>query len=100
MTSEISGLHRWDEVMKFVPCRSRVKLAVAQELPQAAIVVGRNRTSAWESVLGGALMVKTIIGFKKPVFPAPEKGFCVITVAVPGLATRAAGTESRDADGY
>jgi hypothetical protein len=91
MTSEF-WVASVDEVMKFVPCRSRVKLAVAQELPQAAIVFGAMELSVG-SGLGGALIVKTI-GFESPLFPAPEKGLCVITVAVPGFATRAAGTEA------
>ena len=41
--------------------------------------------------LGGGLIIK-VTGFDRPLLPAPEKGFCVITVAVPGLATSAAGT--------
>jgi hypothetical protein len=41
--------------------------------------------------LGGGLIMN-VTGFDSPLFPAPENGFCVITVAVPGLATNDAGT--------
>ena len=39
--------------------------------------------------LGGKLMMK-VVGFERPLLPAPEKGFWVMTVAAPGLATNAA----------
>src|ERR1700693_4200769 len=74
--------------MKFVPCRSKVRFV--HEVPQAAIVAGAIAVNVGTG-LGGALMMK-VTGFDSPLLPAPENGFCVITVAVPGLATSAAGT--------
>jgi hypothetical protein len=40
---------------------------------------------------GGGLMTKAM-GLERPLFPAPEAGFTVITVATPGFATIAEGT--------
>src|SRR6202171_397545 len=77
-----------DDVMKFVPCRSKVKFV--HELPHAAIVAGAIDVSVGIG-LGGGLITK-VTGFDSPLLPAPENGFCVITVAVPGLTTNAAGT--------
>ena len=77
-----------DEVMKFVPCRSKVKFV--HEVPHAAIVVGAMDESAGTGLGGGLIMKAT--GFESPLLPAPENGFCVITVAVPGLPTNVAGT--------
>src|SRR6195256_1769541 len=77
-----------DDVMKFAPCRSKVKFV--QELPHAAIVAGAIDVNVGIG-LGGGLITK-VTGFDSPLLPAPENGFCVITVAVPGLATNAAGT--------
>jgi hypothetical protein len=74
------------EVMKLVPCRSKVK--VVHEVPHAAIVLGDIDVSVG-SGLGGGLIMK-VTGLDSPLLPAPENGFCVITVAVPGLATSAA----------
>jgi hypothetical protein len=74
--------------MKFVPCRSKVKFV--QELPHAAIVAGATDVSVGRG-LGGGFIIK-VTGFDSPLLPAPENGFWVITVAVPGLATNAAGT--------
>src|ERR1700674_1677701 len=74
--------------MKFVPCRSKVKFV--QEVPHAAMLVGAIAVNVGMG-LGGGLMMK-VTGFDSPLLPAPENGFCVITVAVPGLATNAAGT--------
>ncbi len=36
---------------------------------------------------GGLLMMKVTV-FDRPLVPAPENGFCVLTVASPGLAIR------------
>ena len=77
-----------DDVMKFVPCRSNVKLV--HELAHAAMLAGAIDVSVGIG-LGGALIMK-VTGLDSPLLPAPENGFCVITVAVPGLATNAAGT--------
>ena len=77
--------------MKFVPCRSKVKFV--QEVPHAAMLVGAIDVNVGMG-LGGGLMMK-VTGFDSPLLPAPENGFCVITVAVPGLATNAAGTVAR-----
>ena len=77
-----------DEAMKLVPCRSKVKFV--HELPHAAIVVGAIDVSVGTG-LGGGLIIN-VTGFESPLLPAPENGFCVITVAVPGLATNAADT--------
>jgi hypothetical protein len=76
------------DVMKFVPCRSKVKFV--QELPHAAIVAGAMAVSVGTGLGGGLIM--NVTGLDSPLFPAPENGFCVITVAVPGLATSAAVT--------
>ena len=40
---------------------------------------------------GGGLMMKAM-GLDRPLFPAPEAGLRVLTVATPGFATSAAGT--------
>jgi hypothetical protein len=77
-----------DDVMKFVPCRSKVKFV--HEVPHAAVVAGVIDVSVGIG-LGGGLMMK-VTGFDSPLLPAPENGFCVMTVAVPGLATNEAGT--------
>ena len=74
--------------MKFVPCRSKVKFV--QEVPHAAMLAGAIDVNVGMGLAGG-LMIK-VTGFDSPLLPAPENGFCVITVAVPGLATNAAGT--------
>jgi hypothetical protein len=41
--------------------------------------------------LGGGLITKATV-FERPLFPATENGLCVMTVAVPVLATKDAGT--------
>ena len=79
-----------EEVRKLVPVRSSVKLALAQSDPHDAMLVGASALSVGTG-LGGGLITK-MTGLESPLLPAPENGFWVITVAVPGLATSAAGT--------
>ena len=71
--------------MKFVPISISVSAG-----PFAGEVFGLMLVSVGTGFAGG-LMVKTN-AFERPLLPEPEKGFWVMTVAVPGLATREAGT--------
>jgi hypothetical protein len=62
---------------------------VNEGLPAAA-VVGEIEVTAGTGFPGG-LMINDKV-FDSPLFPVPEKGFSVLTVAVPGLAINAAAT--------
>ena len=70
---------------KFVPAR----VSVNAGLPAAALF-GEIEVRVGTG-LGGALMMKERV-FESPLFPAPDAGLNVFTNAVPGLATKAAGT--------
>src|SRR5271168_4015235 len=68
--------------IKLLPLTVRVKEA----LPAAA-VVGEREVTAGTGFAGG-LMVNEMT-LERPFCPAPEKGFSVLTKAVPGLAIMA-----------
>src|SRR5438309_8116506 len=70
---------------KFEPLSINVNCA-----PPAGALAGAMLVSPGKG-FGGGLMMKAR-GFERPLFPAPEAGLRVMTVATPGLATSAAGT--------
>src|SRR2546423_11090310 len=70
---------------KFEPLSINVNCA-----PPAGALAGAMLVSPGQG-LGGGLMMKAR-GLERPLFPAPETGLRVMTVATPGLAISAAGT--------
>src|SRR5258707_1356640 len=58
--------------------------------PPAGALAGGRGAGARKG-FGGGLMTKAR-GLERPLFPAPEAGLRVMTVATPGLAINAAGT--------
>src|SRR5437879_4547424 len=70
---------------KFEPLSINVNCA-----PPAGALAGAMLVSPGKG-FGGGLMMKAR-GLERPLFPAPEAGLTVMTVATPGLAISAAGT--------
>ena len=70
---------------KFEPLSINVNCA-----PPAGALAGAMLVSPGKG-FGGGLMMKAR-GLERPLFPAPEAGLTVMTVATPGLAMSAAGT--------
>src|SRR5258708_2264779 len=73
---------------KFVPVSVMLSVCDAEVL--AGEVFGLMLVSVGIG-FGGGLMMKAM-GLERPLFPVPEAGFKVLTVATPGLATSAAET--------
>jgi len=70
---------------KFEPLRINVRLALPASAFEGLMLVRLGRG------FGGGLILKGT-GLERPLFPWPEAGFRVMTVATPGLATSAMGT--------
>jgi hypothetical protein len=72
-------------ITKFVPVTVR-----ENPEPPATAQIGDREETVGIGFPGGLIM--NAMGFESPLVPAPECGLSVLTKAVPGLATRDAGT--------